>query len=64
MKLYLKFDTNIAFKQIMQEQLNKLQIPYTYVGFAEIEINGNVSSEGMTELSANLNKYGVEVVET
>lgn len=64
MKLYLKFDTNIAFKQIMQEQLNKLQIPYTYVGFAEIEINGNVSSEGMTELSANLNKYGIEVVET
>lgn len=63
MKLYLKFDTNIAFKQIMLEQLNKLQIPFTIVGFAEIEINDYVTSEGMAELSENLSQYGIEVVE-
>ena len=43
MKLYLKFDTNIAFKKIIQEQFDKLQMKYDYLGFAEIEIEDNVS---------------------
>jgi AraC-like DNA-binding protein len=64
MKLYLKFDANTAFRQILQDQLSKLQIQYTYLGFAEIEIDDNVSNEGMNELSANLNNYGIEIVET
>lgn len=64
MKLYLKFDANTAFRQILQDQLSKLQIQYAYLGFAEIEIDDNVSIEGMNELNANLNKYGIEIVET
>ena len=64
MKLYLKFDANTAFRQIIQDQLSKLQIQYTYLGFAEIEIDDNVSNEGMNELNANLNNYGIEIVET
>jgi len=64
MKLYLKFDANTAFRQILQDQLSKLQIQYTYLGFAEIEIDDNVSNEGMNELNANLNNYGIEIVET
>ena len=64
MKLYLKFDANTAFRQIIQEQLSKMQIQYTYLGFAEIEIGDNVSSEGMNELNSNLNNYGIEIVET
>jgi AraC-like DNA-binding protein len=64
MKIYLKFDANTAFRQIIQEQLSKLQIQYTYLGFAEIEIGDNVSSEGMNELNTNLNNYGIEIVET
>ncbi len=64
MKLYLKFDANTAFRQILEDQLNKIQIQYTYLGFAEIEIADNVSNEGMNELSTNLNKYGIGIVET
>jgi AraC-like DNA-binding protein len=64
MKLYLKFDANTAFRQIIQEQLSKMQIQYTYLGFAEIDIGDTVSSEGMNELSTNLNNYGIEIVET
>jgi len=64
MKLYLKFDANTAFRRIIQDQLSKLQIQYTYLGFAEIEIDDNVSNEGMNELNANLNNYGIEIVET
>jgi AraC-like DNA-binding protein len=64
MKIYLKFDANTAFRQIIQEQLSKLRIQYTYLGFAEIEIGDNLSSEGMNELNTNLNNYGIEIVET
>jgi len=64
MKLYLKFDANTAFRQIIQEQLSKMQIQYTYLGFAEIEIGDALSSEGMNELNTNLNSYGIEIVET
>jgi YesN/AraC family two-component response regulator len=64
MKLYLKFDSNIAFKKILQEQLDKLQMEYTYLGFAEIEIDDSVTSGGIRELNASLNDYGIEIVET
>jgi prefoldin subunit 5 len=43
MKLYLKFDTNIAFKKIIEEQLEKLQMKYDYLGFAEIEVDNAIS---------------------
>ena len=47
MKLYLKFDPKTALKKIIQEQLDKLQIQYEYMGFAEIEIEENISGEGL-----------------
>lgn len=63
MKLYLKFDSNIAFKKIIQEQLDKLRLNYDYLGFAEIEINDSVSSIEMKRLDACLNNYGIQIVE-
>ena len=63
MKLYLKFDTNVALKKIIQEQLDKLQMQHAYLGFAEIEIDDSISSEGMKELNKSLNIYGIEIVE-
>lgn len=64
MKLYLKFDANTAFREILQEQFRKMEIPYIYHGFAEIEIDDNVSNEGMNTLSANLSRFGIGIVET
>jgi len=64
MKFYLKFDTNIAFKKIIQEQLDKLQIKYDYLGFAEIEITDAISSEEMRKLDTCLSIYGIQIVET
>jgi AraC-like DNA-binding protein len=63
MKLYLKFDTNIALKKLVQEQMNKLQMGYDYLGFAEIELEDSVSSEQIRELDARLNIYGIQIVE-
>jgi len=63
MKLCLKFDTNIAFKKIIQEQLDKLQMKYNYLGFAEIEIDDAVSGVQMRKLDACLNIYGIQIIE-
>jgi len=63
MKLYLKFDSIIAFKKIIQEQLVKLQIEYEYLGFAEIEIEEAISSAKFNQLNANLGNYGIGIIE-
>ncbi len=63
MKLYLKFDSNTALKKIMEEQLDKLQVKYEYVGFAEIEIDDTISIAGLSELSTAINNYGIEIIE-
>ena len=63
MKLYLKFDTNIALKKIIQEQLDQLQVKYAYLGFAEIEIDDSVSGLEMGKIDACLNNYGIQIVE-
>lgn len=63
MKLYLKFDSSIACKIIIQEQLEKLNMQYVYLGFAEIEIDDAVTSNGLNEINAALSDYGIEIVE-
>lgn len=63
MKLYLKFDSNIALKKIMQEQLDKLQIKYEYLGFAEIEIEDTISGSSLTQLNERLSSYGIGIIE-
>ncbi|MDO9254228.1 MAG: AraC family transcriptional regulator [Bacteroidales bacterium] len=63
MKLYLKFDSNIALKKIVEEQLDKLQMKFDYLGFAEIEIDNAVSGSEIKELDARLNMYGIQIVE-
>jgi AraC-like DNA-binding protein len=64
MKLYLKFDTKTAFKKIIEEQLEKLHVQFTYLGFAEIEIDDSVTGESIKSLNSELNIYGIEIVET
>ena len=63
MKLYLKFDSNIACKKIIQEQLEKLNLQYVYIGFAELEIDDAISGSRLNELNATLCDYGIEIVE-
>jgi AraC-like DNA-binding protein len=63
MKLYLKFDSNVALKKIIQEQLDKLQIKYEYLGFAEIEIDDTISGAGLSQLNTSLSNYGIGIIE-
>lgn len=63
MKLYLKFDSTVALKKIIQEQLDKLQIKHEYVSFAEIEIEGKISSASLIQLDTILSTYGIGIIE-
>lgn len=64
MKLYLKFDSIIACKKIIQDQLDKLQMQFTYLGFSQIEIEDTLSSARLSELSTSLDQYGIEIIES
>jgi len=63
MKLHIKYDMNICSRIILQEQLDKLQLPYTITGLGEIEIKETVTPEKYTELETNLNKYAIEIID-
>jgi AraC-like DNA-binding protein len=63
MKLYLKFDSGVAFKKVIHEQLDSLHVPYTYVGLAEIEINDTISGNVLNQLNSCLHEYGIGIIE-
>lgn len=63
MKLHIKYDINICCKIILQEQLDKLQLPYTITGLGEVESKGKISAQKYNELETNLAKYGIELIE-
>jgi AraC-like DNA-binding protein len=64
MKLYIKYDINEICKKILQEQLDRLKVSYTLLGYSELEIKEDISTEKLNELYAGLNNYGIEIVES
>lgn len=64
MIIYLKYDINAVCKKVLEEQLNKLEVPYSIVGFGEIEIREDFSNEKRILLQENLLNYGIEILET
>ena len=64
MKLYIKYDINEICKKILQEQLDKLQLSYALLGYSEVEIREDISTDKLKELYVGLNNYGIEVVES
>ena len=64
MKLHIKYDINICSRIILQEQLDKLQLPYKITGLGEIEISETISTLKYQELETNLNKYAIEIIDS
>jgi AraC-like DNA-binding protein len=62
MKLYIKYDINVACRILLQEQLEALQIKYELLEFGEIDINDTVSDEQFNQLQSNLSRYGIEII--
>lgn len=63
MKIDVKYDMHTSCKIILQEQLDKLQIPYILTGLGEIEIKETISPEKHNELETNLAKYAIEIID-
>ena len=64
MKLHIKYDIHLCCKIILQEQLDKLEMPYIVTGLGEIDIKGIVLPEKYQELETNLAKYGIEIIKS
>ncbi|WP_010523512.1 helix-turn-helix domain-containing protein [Aquimarina agarivorans] len=62
MKLQLKYDINVTFKSVLEEQLNKLAIPYKINGFGEVEFLQPVNMKKMEELTILLSTYGISII--
>ena len=63
MKLYLKYDINITFKSVLEEQLNKLNIKYKINGLGEVEFLESVGVEKLKELTTLLSIYGISIID-
>jgi AraC-like DNA-binding protein len=62
MKLNFNYDGNIAFRAILQEQLEKLNINYQLLDLGQIEIEDAISADGLNELQDVLKKYGIQII--
>ena len=63
MKLFIKFDINTVCSQFLKEKLNERQINYTPLGFGEIELEKNLTSEELDCMKNDLEPFGLEIVE-
>lgn len=63
MKLNIKYDINLASKVILQEHLEKLDIPYEMSGFGDVVITETITPELYRELELSISKYGIEIVD-
>lgn len=62
MKLQIKYDINIACKVIMQENLDRLGVPYEITGIGEIDIKGVLSTSQYKDLEDSIKKYGIVLI--
>jgi len=63
MKLYIKYDINLACRVILQEQLEKFNIKYQLLDLGEIDFKENLSEETYNNLQEALSKYGIELLD-
>ncbi len=62
MKLYLKYDINIIFRKIVEEQLDKLEVDYKINGLGEVEFNESLSGNTIKQLTSLLSIYGIDII--
>lgn len=63
MKLQIKYDINAACRALLQEQLDRLDIPYKLSGLGEVEVLGTLDSVLLKELENGLSRYGIEIID-
>lgn len=64
MILYINYDINKICKNLLQEQLDKLNLKYAMLSLGEVEIKEPLSDEVLQQLNTNLNNCNIEIVES
>lgn len=64
MNLYLKYDIPVTCKKVLKDQLEKLQVNYSFISLWEVEISDTLSSSAMSDMSRYFSNYGIEIVES
>ncbi len=62
MKLYIKYDINLACRVILQEQLEQLGLEYELKELGEVEILSPMTPEIQKQLDESLERYGIKIV--
>ncbi len=62
MTLYVKYDLNITCDILLREVLDRMGLEYRLQGIGEIEILGQISEGRLEELSRDLDRYGIEIL--
>ena len=63
MNLYVKYDSILACKILIQELLDKSGLPYEMLGFGEIELRKTPTTDQFFHLQEDLKKYGIEIID-
>lgn len=63
MKLYIKYMVSLRCKMMVKEELKKLGINYVVVDLGQVEILEDITEEQREQLSKNLMKSGLELLE-
>lgn len=63
MKLHIKYDTVTVCKVVLQEQLEKLDIPFEFNSLGEVELKKPITYSQHKDINAALVKYGMQILD-
>ena len=64
MRFSIQIDINIVGKKLLQEHLDKLRLDYLLRSNGEVEIEEPVSNDKLKELTLQMSKYGIEIIDS
>ena len=64
MRFSIQIDINIVGKKLLQEHLDKLRLNYLLRSNGEVEIEEPVSNDKLKELTLEMSKYGIEIIDS
>ena len=63
MNLFVKYNLETTCKKILQEQLDKFRLKYTITSMGCVKFHNPIPMEQYYELTTELNKYGIEIID-
>lgn len=64
MKFALDFHSHTVVKKLIESELDKIDVRYSFHNSSYLEIIGNISSTKFNQIKSNFEKYGIQIKET